>query len=180
MASPIMAPPNGPQSMATRQTLHQSSHSTLSSVSSRSPSQRQQQQQRPPPPPHSSSSDRRHSAGDGDGDKKTWLRSFKTWLTVSEPSAQAMKTQKRDAFRRAGIDPKDPAAAAKMHLPLGTLPLGATTSTSGPTPEERLARERRSRPQCRTHGSAQSVSSGSSTSAPPSIRDVNHVAPWEN
>ncbi|KAF1739261.1 hypothetical protein CRV24_001193 [Beauveria bassiana] len=175
-----MAPPNGPQSMATRQTLHQSSHSTLSSVSSRSPSQRQQQQQRPPPPPHSSSSDRRHSAGDGDGDKKTWLRSFKTWLTVSEPSAQAMKTQKRDAFRRAGIDPKDPAAAAKMHLPLGTLPLGATTSTSGPTPEERLARERRSRPQCRTHGSAQSVSSGSSTSAPPSIRDVNHVAPWEN
>ncbi|KAM3456840.1 hypothetical protein MY3296_001498 [Beauveria thailandica] len=175
-----MAPPNGPQSMATRQTLHQSSHSTLSSASSRSPSQRQQQQQHPPPPPHSSSSDRRHSAGDGDGDKKTWLRSFKTWLSVSEPSAQAMKTQKRDAFRRAGIDPKDPAAAAKMHLPLGTLPLGATTSTSGPTPEERLARERRRRPQCRTHGSAQSVSSGSSTSAPPSIRDVNHVAPWEN
>ncbi|KAM3444418.1 hypothetical protein NHJ13734_001385 [Beauveria thailandica] len=179
-----MAPPNGPQSMATRQTLHQSSHSTLSSASSRSPSQRQQQQQQQqqqqhPPPPHSSS-DRRHSAGDGDGDKKTWLRSFKTWLSVSEPSAQAMKTQKRDAFRRAGIDPKDPAAAAKMHLPLGTLPLGATTSTSGPTPEERLARERRSRPQCRTHGSAQSVSSGSSTSAPPSIRDVNHVAPWEN
>ncbi|KAK8140615.1 hypothetical protein G3M48_003297 [Beauveria asiatica] len=178
-----MAPPNGPQSMATRQTLHQSSHSTLSSASSRSPSQRQQQQQQQqqhPPPHSSSSSDRRHSAGDGDGDKKTWLRSFKTWLSVSEPSAQAMKTQKRDAFRRAGIDPKDPAAAAKMHLPLGTLPLGATTSTSGPTPEERLARERRSRPQCRTHGSAQSVSSGSSTSAPPSIRDVNHVAPWEN
>ncbi|KAM3482100.1 hypothetical protein MY8738_004130 [Beauveria namnaoensis] len=180
-----MAPPNGPQSMAARQTLHQSSQSTLSSASSRSPSQRQkQQQQHPPPPPHSSSSssDRRHSAGDGDGDgdKKTWLRSFKTWLSVSEPSAQAMKAQKRDAFRRAGIDPKDPAAAAKMHLPLGTLPLGATTSTSGPTPEERLARERRSRPQCRTHGSAQSVSSGSSASAPPSIRDVNHVAPWEN
>ncbi|OAA49176.1 hypothetical protein BBO_02221 [Beauveria brongniartii RCEF 3172] len=179
-----MAPPNGPQSMAARQTLHQSSHSTLSSASSRSPSQRQQhQQQHPPPLPHSSSSSssgRRHSAGNGDGDKKTLLRSFKTWLSVSEPSAQAMKTQKRDAFRRAGIDPKDPAAAAKMHLPLGTLPLGATTSTSGPTPEERLARERRSRPQCRTHGSAQSVSSGSSTSAPPSIRDVNHVAPWEN
>lgn len=175
MASPIMAPPNGPPSMAARQTLHRSSHSTSSSTSFRSPSQRQQQHP-PPPPPHGS--DRRHSAGDGD--KKTWLRSFKTWLSVSEPSAQAMKTQKRDAFRRAGIDPKDPAAAAKMHLPLGTLPLGATTSTSGPTPEERLARERRSRPQCRTHGSAQSVSSGSSTSAPPSIRDVNHVAPWEN
>lgn len=172
-----MAPPDGAQSMAARQTLHRSSYSTSSSTSFRSPSQRQQQHP-PPPPPPPHRSDRRHSAGDGD--KKTWLRSFKTWLSVSEPSAQAMKTQKRDAFRRAGIDPKDPAAAAKMHLPLGTLPLGATTSTSGPTPEERLARERRSRPQCRTHGSAQSVSSGSSTSAPPSIRDVNHVAPWEN
>lgn len=122
-----------------------------------------------------SSSDGRHG-----GDKKKWLGSVNDWLSVSEPSAQAMKTQKREAFKKHGVDPKDPAAAAKMHLPLGTLPPGATTSTSGPTPEKRLAKELQSRPHHLKHGSTQSVSSGSSSTSAPSIREINHVAPWEN
>ncbi|KAJ2975170.1 hypothetical protein NQ176_g5670 [Zarea fungicola] len=107
-----------------------------------------------------------------------FLGQFKSWLSVSEPSAQAMKSQKREAFRKHGIDPKDPEAAAKMHLPLGTLPRDATTSTSGPTPEKRLAKERRNRPQSIKHGSVQSVSSGGSSNAPSVSGEMNQIAPW--
>lgn len=115
--------------------------------------------------------------GSGAGTPR-FLSQFKSWLSVSEPSAQAMKSQKRDAFRKHGIDPKDPEAAAKMHLPLGTLPRDATTSTSGPTPEKRLAKERRNRPQSIKHGSVQSVSSGGSSNAPSVPGEMNQIAPW--
>jgi hypothetical protein len=63
---------------------------------------------------------------------------MKDWLSVAEPSAQAMKQQKRNAYKKHGIDPKDPLAAAKMHLPSGQIPPGATTSTTGPSPEKVL------------------------------------------
>ncbi|TQV95709.1 hypothetical protein V2A60_000892 [Cordyceps javanica] len=162
MASQSMAPPSGSGSMAPR---HRSSRSTSSSSDCEG---------------LRAGTERRSSGSDScGGDKKTWLGSVKTWLSVSEPSAQAMRTQKREAFRKHGVNPKDPAAAAKMHLPLGTLPPGTTTSTSGPTPEKRLARELQDRPQYRKHGSTQSVSSGGSSIAP-SIREINQVAPWEN
>ncbi len=153
--------------MASRQPLHRSSASTSSTAD--------YQAFRANADRHSSSS----STTTASGDKKKWLGSVRDWLSVSEPSAQAMKAQKRETFRKHGVDPKDPAAAAKMHLPLGTLPPGATTSTSGPTPEKRLAKERQGRAQYIKHGSAHSVSSGGSSSAP-SIREMNHVAPWEN
>ncbi|ATY63656.1 hypothetical protein A9K55_007876 [Cordyceps militaris] len=174
-----MGPPNGPRSMPPRQPMHRSSQSTSSNQGS----------DNHVAPRCSSTTERPSSTkqvgSSSSSDKRTFLRSVKTWLSVSEPSAQAMKTQKRETFRKHGIDPRDPAAAAKMHLPLGTLPAGATTSTSGPTPEKRLARElARDRPTAyRKHGgeSMQSVSSGgSSSSAAPSIRELNQVAPWEN
>lgn len=121
-----------------------------------------------------------NGAESGSGRGKTkWLSQVKNWLSVSEPSAQAMKMQKQETYKKHGVDLKDPAAAAKMHLPLGTLPRDATTSTSGPTPEKRLAKELQSRPQYLKHGSTQSVSSGSSLSTR-SIREPNHVAPWDN
>ncbi len=169
MASRNMAPPNEPRSMS-RQPLHRASGSTSTASSSSDYKAFQADTQRL----------RSSSAGGGGGDKKKWLGSLKDWLSVSEPSAQAMKTQKRDTFKKHGVDPKDPAAAAKMHLPLGTLPPGATTSTSGPTPEKRLAKELQNRPHYLKHGSTQSVSSGSSSTSAPSIREINHVAPWEN
>lgn len=165
MASQGIPPPRGLRGMAPRQTLHRSSASTSSSSDYHA---------------FQTGTERLHSNGVDGGDSKTkWLRSVKSWLSTSEPSAQAMKTQKRETYKKHGVDPKDPDAAAKMHMPLGTLPRGTTTSTSGPTPEKRLAKELQSRPQYLKHGSSQSVSSGSSSSAP-SFKEINHVAPWEN
>lgn len=158
MPSPVRTVRNIPS----RQTLHRSSGSSSSS---------DYQMFR-------SATEKEYIGSDSNArNKKKWLGQVKNWLSVSEPSAQAMKAQKRDTYKKHGIDPKDPDAAVKMHLPLGTLPRDAITSTSGPTPEERLAKEQQNRPHYLKHGSSQSVSSGSSS---PSIREINHIAPWEN
>lgn len=113
-----------------------------------------------------------------------WLGHVKDWLSVSEPSAQAMKAQKRNVYQKHGIDLKDPTAAAKLHFPMGELPAGATTSTKGPTPEKALkkrAKERQLEPSYMgyTHTAhAHSISSGSSST--PSTKDVKMVAPWDS
>lgn len=114
--------------------------------------------------------------GSGSGAKRLsaprWLGRVQRWLSVSEPSAQALRAQKRTAYRRYGVDPDDPQAAAKMHLPTGKVPAGVTTSTRGPRPEkalrDRVARENAA-------ADARSVSSGASVA---SSRRVNEVAPW--
>ncbi|KAI6785945.1 uncharacterized protein J7T54_006284 [Emericellopsis cladophorae] len=70
--------------------------------------------------------------------KPKWISQIKDWLSVSEPSSQAFKQQK---LKNAAS--KDPQAAARIGMPLGQIPAGATTSVAGPTPETALKRQLR-------------------------------------
>ncbi|CEJ81740.1 hypothetical protein VHEMI01853 [[Torrubiella] hemipterigena] len=125
---------------------------------------------------HSSMASSSSAGSSGNG---RWLSSVKTWLSTSEPSAQAMKKQRRDTYKKHGVSRSDPHAAEKMHLPMGKVPKHATTSTSGPTPEELIFKERKQRPEFMKHThSAHSVSSGYS-SGPSSLKETNPVAPWD-
>lgn len=119
-------------------------------------------------------------------DKKRprWMSQVKNWLATSEPSAQAMRDQKKDTFKKHGIDLKDPKAAAKLHSPMGKVPISAVTSTSGPTPEKALKEKTRAKdmpPSYARHSrGSQSVSSG--FSSVPSLKSAkfnNAIAPWE-
>ncbi|PON21650.1 hypothetical protein TGAM01_v209539 [Trichoderma gamsii] len=119
-------------------------------------------------------------------DKKRprWMSQVKNWLATSEPSAQAMRDQKKDTFKKHGIDLKDPKAAAKLHSPMGKVPISAVTSTSGPTPEKALKEKARAKdmpPSYARHSrGSQSVSSG--FSSVPSLKSAkfnNAIAPWE-
>ncbi|KAH7137218.1 hypothetical protein B0J13DRAFT_625002 [Dactylonectria estremocensis] len=114
--------------------------------------------------------------------KLRWFSHVKDWLSVSEPSAMAMKEQKKVTFKKLGIDPKDPRAAAKMHLPIGKLPEGAITSTRGPSPEKalKLAKEQQNRQSFSTFSQGTTSMSSSIFSVPTSPRESNLVAPWEN
>ncbi|KAL7894774.1 hypothetical protein HDV63DRAFT_152264 [Trichoderma sp. SZMC 28014] len=119
-------------------------------------------------------------------DKKRprWMSQVKNWLATSEPSVKAMRNQKKDAFKKEGIDPKDPKAAAKLHSPMGKVPIDAVTSTSGPTPEQALKEKTRAKGMPFSYAShsrgSQSVSSGfSSVPSMKSTKVCNAVAPWE-
>ncbi|KAH6604722.1 hypothetical protein Trco_006429 [Trichoderma cornu-damae] len=119
------------------------------------------------------------------GEKKRprWMSQVKNWLATSEPSAQAMKDQKREVFKKHGIDSKDPQAAAKMHSPLGKVPIDAITSTSGPTPEKALKEKirARDRPASYARHSRASQSVSSSFSSIPSVnsgKGSNTITPW--
>lgn len=119
-------------------------------------------------------------------DKKRprWMSQVKNWLATSEPSAQAMRDQKKDTFKKHGIDLKDPKAAAKLHSPMGKVPIDVVTSTSGPTPEKALKEKTRAKDMppsyARHNRGSQSVSSGfSSVPSMKSARVCNAVAPWE-
>lgn len=125
----------------------------------------------------------------GQSSKTGWMRQVKSWIAVSEPSAQAIKSQRRETYKRHGLHLGDPDAAAKMHLPIGVLPRGATTSTSGPTPEKKLRRECKERPRLGDGGvggggrkhtsSSHSISSGYSSGATSnSSRRGTVIAPW--
>ncbi|KAL7936825.1 hypothetical protein V8C35DRAFT_277340 [Trichoderma chlorosporum] len=112
-----------------------------------------------------------------------WMTQVKDWLATSEPSAQAMKIKKKDAFKKHGIGLKDPQAAAKMHSPMGKVPLDAVTSTSGPTPEEALKEKVRikERPTSGARHGRNPQSVSSSFSSLPSIRSgngCNTTTPW--
>ena len=111
--------------------------------------------------------------------KSNWLRSVKSWIAVSEPSAQGIKSHRREAFKKHGVHRNDPDAAAKMHFPIGVLPRGTTTSTSGPTPEKKLAKEMKQRPKLGNYTSSQSVSSGHSSGGGSTSGRRNSIAPWE-
>ncbi|KAI5466676.1 hypothetical protein BGZ63DRAFT_398319 [Mariannaea sp. PMI_226] len=116
--------------------------------------------------------------------KSRWFTQVKDWLSVSEPSAQAMKTQKEMTFKKHGIDFKDPQAAAKLHLPIGKLPKGAITSTSGPSPEKALKRAQQQQQQHKRQSystsSQGSHSMSSSIFSAPSAKEPNPVTPWED
>ncbi|EQK98485.1 hypothetical protein G6O67_002477 [Ophiocordyceps sinensis] len=104
-----------------------------------------------------------------------WLGHVRSWLSVSEPSAQAMKAQKRMAYKRYGVGLNDPQAAAKMHLPIGKVPGGITTSTRGPSPEKAL--RERARENMASYVDVRSISSG--TSSVTSFKRINEVTPWD-
>ncbi|KAH6898946.1 hypothetical protein B0T10DRAFT_124510 [Thelonectria olida] len=118
----------------------------------------------------------------GKGGKPRWLNQIKDWLSVSEPSAQAFKEQKKSTFKKHGIDFKDPQAAAKLHLPIGKLPEGVITSTSGPSPEKALmkrAQEQNKRQSYSTFSQG-SHSMSSSIFSIPSTKESNPATPWES
>ncbi|KAF4465299.1 hypothetical protein FALBO_7855 [Fusarium albosuccineum] len=114
--------------------------------------------------------------------KPRWFTQVKDWLSVSEPSAQAMKEHKKNTYKRHGIDMKDPRAAAKMHLPIGRIPDTAITSTRGPDPEKALkhAQHRQQMRQSYSGLSQGSHSMSSSICSVPNAKELNPVTPWEN
>lgn len=121
------------------------------------------------------------SAAKNSSTKPRWLKSVKSWLSVSEPSAQALKHQRLSTYQRYGIELGDPDAAAKMHLPIGKVPDGVTTSTTGPNPEKVLqdrVRRNSTKHQYTQHSGSQSRSSGISSGSNPSTKDARKIAPW--
>lgn len=83
----------------------------------------------------------------GRGKGARWLSGLRSWVGTSEPSTQALKKHQKMTFRRAGIEPGDPRAKAKLHAPIGAIPDDAIRPAGrGPEPEElvrRRAEERR-------------------------------------
>lgn len=120
-----------------------------------------------------------------------WMSQVKNWLATSEPSVQAMKDQKKNVFKKHGIDLNDPLAAAKMHSPMGKVPTDAVTSTSGPTPEQALKEKGRAKDRAASfgrHGRGTQSSVSSSFSSLPSVKSApsvnsgkgssNIITPW--
>ncbi|KAF3762392.1 hypothetical protein M406DRAFT_19936, partial [Cryphonectria parasitica EP155] len=75
------------------------------------------------------------------GVKGQWLSKLKGWILTSEPSAQALKQQKKVVYEKAGISPRDPDASAKLDVYATTIPDDAIRPASGPDPDS-LARKR--------------------------------------
>ncbi|CAH0001123.1 unnamed protein product [Clonostachys byssicola] len=111
--------------------------------------------------------------------KPQWLNQIKDWLSVSEPSAQAMKEQRDRTYKKFGVDAKDPRAAAKLHLPIGKIPSGATTSTAGPTPEKALLRTMREKRERRSYMSLNDTSCSLSSYGSAGSGEPNPVTPWD-
>ncbi|KAI0859593.1 hypothetical protein F4860DRAFT_525989 [Xylaria cubensis] len=69
--------------------------------------------------------------------KSRWFSHLKDWISISEPSTEALKNYKKDTFKKAGIAPNDPLANAKLHLPVASIPRDAIKPGGrGPEPEE--------------------------------------------
>jgi hypothetical protein len=114
-------------------------------------------------------------------ERPRWLTQVKDWLSVTEPSAQAMKQQRVNTYKRHGVDMKDPQAASKLRLPSGKIPAGATTSTSGPSPEKALLDSLKHKQKRQSYSgwsqTTHSISSAGSYAA--STKEGNRAAPWE-
>jgi hypothetical protein len=95
-----------------------------------------------------------------------WLSHLKDWISVSEPSNQALEQHRRNTYKKAGITLNDPRANAKLHLPVGTLPAEAIKpSGPGPDPEDvALERARLRRKLRESHSGSIGTSQGSRTS----------------
>ncbi|KAI1649804.1 uncharacterized protein F4817DRAFT_15766 [Daldinia loculata] len=92
----------------------------------------------------------RHKKKDG---KRRWISQLKSWVTVSEPSAQALKQYKKETYDKAHLSLDDPQASAKLHLPIGTLPPNAIKLVgSGPDPEEMFFKQTEQRKRMRRSG----------------------------
>ncbi|KAI2640499.1 hypothetical protein GGS26DRAFT_163086 [Hypomontagnella submonticulosa] len=105
----------------------------------------------------------KHKGKDG---KHRWLSQFKGWVSVSEPSAQALKQYKKDTYRKADVALDDPRANVKLHLPVGTLPHEAIRpSGRGPDPEEIAIKQAEQRKRMRHSGSGSGETSRGSRSS---------------
>ncbi|RKU42753.1 hypothetical protein DL546_006123 [Coniochaeta pulveracea] len=108
--------------------------------------------------------------------KGGWLHKMTDWLTVTEPSAQALKQHRKEVFRRAGISPEDPEACSKLHVPIGEIPSHAVKpSGPGPEPEEVLKRELEEKRS--TRSSRETSRSGSRISHSSSYRSKHSKRP---
>ncbi|KAI0409729.1 hypothetical protein F4802DRAFT_614424 [Xylaria palmicola] len=77
---------------------------------------------------------RKHRGKEGKG---RWFSQFKEWVSVSEPSTQALKSYKEETYKKAGIALDDPLANAKLHLPVASMSSDAIQPGGrGPEPEE--------------------------------------------
>uniref|UniRef100_A0A8H7NCS0 Uncharacterized protein n=1 Tax=Bionectria ochroleuca TaxID=29856 RepID=A0A8H7NCS0_BIOOC len=74
---------------------------------------------------------------------------------------------------------KGPRAAAKLHLPIGKIPSGATTSTAGPTPEKALLRTMREKRKRRSYMSLNDTSCSLSSRGSEGSSEPNPVTPWD-
>lgn len=79
------------------------------------------------------------------GKKGSWLsnkaHTIAGWLKMSEPSADDLNQHRKAALKKVGVSHKDAEAHAKLHAPMGEIPLGTIRPTSGPSPEEAARRK---------------------------------------
>ncbi|KAI1356500.1 hypothetical protein F5Y01DRAFT_309909 [Xylaria sp. FL0043] len=98
--------------------------------------------------------------------KSRWFSQLKEWVSVSEPSTQALKNYKKDTYNKAGIALDDPLANAKLHLPVAPLPPDAIKPGGrGPEPEEIIFQKAMQRRQARGLLPLMGTSQGSRSSA---------------
>ncbi|KAI0817480.1 hypothetical protein GGR55DRAFT_685112 [Xylaria sp. FL0064] len=98
--------------------------------------------------------------------KIRWFSQLKEWVSVSEPSTQALKNYKKDTYNKAGIALDDPLANAKLHLPVAPLPPDAIKPGGrGPEPEEIIFQKAMQRRQARGLLPLMGTSQGSRSSA---------------
>ncbi|KAJ3579238.1 hypothetical protein NPX13_g1326 [Xylaria arbuscula] len=107
--------------------------------------------------------------GKGKEGKNKWFSQLKEWISVSEPSTQALKNYKKDTYNKAGIALDDPLAKAKLHLPVTSLPPDAIKPGGrGLEPEEVVIKKAIQRKKAQagliSQGSQSSTSHYSSTS----------------
>ncbi|KAI0482786.1 hypothetical protein GGR56DRAFT_207152 [Xylariaceae sp. FL0804] len=75
----------------------------------------------------------------GKDGKSRWLSQLKGWVSMSEPSTQALKQYRENTYKKAGISLGDPRANAKLHLPVGTLPPEAIKPAGRELDPEKMA-----------------------------------------
>ncbi|KAI0972531.1 hypothetical protein F4678DRAFT_478405 [Xylaria arbuscula] len=98
--------------------------------------------------------------------KSRWFSQLKEWVSVSEPSTQALKNYKKDTYNKAGIALDDPLASAKLHLPVASLPPDAIKPGGrGPEPEEIIIQRAMKRKKARELLSSTGTSQGSRSDA---------------
>ncbi|KAI0135501.1 hypothetical protein F4814DRAFT_454706 [Daldinia grandis] len=74
--------------------------------------------------------------------KRRWISQLKSWVTVSDPSAQASKQYKKETYDKAHFSLDDPRANAKLHLSIGTLPPNVIKpAVSGTDPEDMFLKQ---------------------------------------
>ncbi|KAH6636654.1 hypothetical protein F5144DRAFT_188754 [Chaetomium tenue] len=102
--------------------------------------------------------------------RESWLSSkaqkLASWLATTEPSAQALRQYRKEAFKKAGISPHDTEPPhARLQAPIGDIPADAIRPASGPTPEAMARRKAADRRKKRYSGQLGGVFEGGQTSS---------------